>query len=164
MQPIYLVCGVPGSGKTWVCEQMTDHFTFLPQKNYIVKGADSPIAHHKAALMKAARESERPILSEVPFMISIIIRELEAAGHKVHPVFVIEPEHVVKRRYEAREKRPIPKQHITRVNTVRQRAMELGEFFGSSDDVLSYFQNLVARRNAKVPKQIPQWAEEGASE
>jgi hypothetical protein len=143
MQPIYLICGVPGSGKTHCCLGVKDHFDYVPQEKYITKDRSvSPIALYKAALMKAARESDRPVMGEVPFMISIMIQELQQAGHDVRPVFVIEPEHVVKRRYEAREKKPIPKGHLTRVATVRQRALNLGIFYGSSDDVLSYLHSL----------------------
>jgi hypothetical protein len=150
MQPIYLVCGVPGSGKTWVCERVLDHYHWVPQDQYITKDrAISPIELHKKALIQAARTEVKPIIGEVPFMISIMIGELRGLGHDVRPVFVIEPPWLVKRRYEAREKKTIPQMHLTRVATVRQRANALSLFSGKSEDVLAYLRAIVTERTAK---------------
>lgn len=142
MQDVWIVAGVPGSGKTWIAKQLAKDFTWLPQEDYISKEkGESPIASQRDAIIEAAKTSDKPILSESPFMISILIKELRAKGLTVHPVFVIEPEWLIKRRYEAREKKPIPKQHLTRVATVKNRAREYGVFHGSSDQVLKFFQD-----------------------
>lgn len=142
-QPIYLICGVPGSGKTWVCNQVADKFHFVPQENFISKDRTIAPNHlHREALLTAATKENKPVIGECPFMISIMINELKARGADVRPVFVLEPEHVVKMRYERREVRPIPKQHLTRVATVRQRARQYGIFSGSSDSVLQYLKDL----------------------
>lgn len=139
-QNIWLVCGVPGSGKTWVCEQLQDRFHYVAHDQYIAPKAlkESPIGRHKAALIKAALKEVKPIIGEVPFMMSIMINELRAAGMTVHPVFVLENEGTVRTRYEKREKKPIPKQHITRIKTVGLRAKEYGFFSGTSEEVLRY--------------------------
>lgn len=153
-QPIWLVCGVPGSGKTWVCNQLTEHFNYVAHDaNNDFKNrpkTESPITQHKAAILKAARTSEKPVIADCPFMISILIGELKQAGADVRPVFVIEPEWLVKRRYEAREKKPIPKQHLTRVNTVKLRARTHGIFHGSSEEVLSYFRKLLEKKSEPI--------------
>src|SRR4051812_36514432 len=95
-QPIYLVCGVPGSGKTWVCDQLKDHFDYVPHDSYL-------IAQYADALIKRAEHSDRPVLGEAPFRISLLIDQIRKEGIQCRAYFVIEPEHTVKARYEKRE-------------------------------------------------------------
>lgn len=129
-QPIYLVCGVPGSGKTWVCSKLKDNFKYIPHDSYAVGG-------YAYALKKAASTSDKPILGEAPFRISVLIHELEDSGLDVRTYFILEHERVIKMRYESRENKPIPKQHLTRVKTVRDRSIDYGDYVGTSDEILA---------------------------
>lgn len=149
MQDIWLLCGVPGSGKSWVCRQLTQRFNYIPHDEHITPGQRgvSPIEKHKFALIYAAKEGMKPVIGECPFMMSVMIEELRKLGATVHPVFVLEPAHVIKERYEKRENKPIPQQHLTRVNSIAGDARKYGEYSGSSGDVLAYMsrQGLIAQ-------------------
>lgn len=46
-------------------------------------------------------------------------------------------------RYEAREGKPIPKGHLTRIQTYLDRADELGAFMGTSEQVLTHLKTLI---------------------
>lgn len=142
LQPIYLVCGIPGSGKTFVCKQLASRFSYVPHDEHISnQKGESPIYRHKMALLSAARNEGKPVIGECPFMISVMIEELRQAGAIVHPIFVLEPKEVIKKRYEQREGRPIPQQHLTRVDSIMGTARKYAEFSGSSQNVLNYFQH-----------------------
>lgn len=129
MKTIYLVCAVPGSGKTWVCERAAHRFTYVPHDSY-------PVASYGSALMQSARTSDKPILAEAPFRISVLIEELKSRGAIVKPYFIIESPNTVKSRYEGREHKPIPKQHLTRINTVIARVSQYNAPSGNSAEVL----------------------------
>lgn len=133
--PIYVVIGVPGSGKTWVCNQLRDKFKVVAHDDYMN-------GNYVDALKKAAKTSDKPILAEAPFSIKNTMEPLEDDGYKVIPVFILEDEITTTRRYEARDKKPIPKQHLTRLNTYRERAKDMAAFSGTSQEVLEYLQNV----------------------
>lgn len=135
MQPIYLVVGVPGSGKSWVCEQLQEKFEYLHHDGYIY--LKKPGAYLKA-ILDIAPKAIRPLLCEAPFSISETKDPLEKAGYKVIPIFIIEPEHVLKARYFTREKKPIPKGHITRMQTYKERAKLWKSFMGTSKEVFEH--------------------------
>lgn len=129
MRPIYLLCGVPGSGKTWVAKQVAKDFLYLPHD-------DHEISSYARALITASRKNDKPVLGEAPFRISVLIDELKRHGANVKTYFVIESADVVKSRYETREKKPIPKQHLTRIKTVKERARQYQGKVGTSEEVL----------------------------
>lgn len=133
MKPIYLVCGVPGSGKSWVCEQLGDKYNYLSHDSFI----GMPKHAYQNALIKLARSSDKPVLGDVPFMISILIENLKASNATVIPYFVIENPLTTRTRYEAREGKPIPPQHLTRIATVKQRAIQYRAPKGTSTEVLA---------------------------
>ncbi len=54
-QKIYLVCGVPGSGKTWVCKQLTDKFQYVAHDDY-------PVAQYSSALYKEAQNATKSLI------------------------------------------------------------------------------------------------------
>jgi hypothetical protein len=115
MHIVHLIIAVPGSGKTWVCNQLKDKFTFVPHDDY-------PIAAYGRALIQAARTSHKPVLAEAPFRASLLVDELENAGLRVEQHYLIEHPHVVRQRYEMREGKPIPKQHMTNLTRYAARA------------------------------------------
>lgn len=136
---IYLVVGVPGSGKTWVCNQLEGAFHLIRHDQFIF--VNQPGAYLKEVL-KQAPIAIRPLLIEAPFSVSEIKDPLERAGHKVIPIFIIEDDKTLGDRYLKRENRIIPQGHLTRTKTYLNRAKELGAFFGTSNEVLNYLKGV----------------------
>ncbi len=135
MQPIYLVCGVPGSGKSWVCDQLTHKFHYVRHDDYIQGDYTKGLAYE-------AKASEKPVIGDCPFGERVLIKDLEDRGLSVTPVFIVEDGQVVRKRYEARDKKPIPPQHITRAINIRHRAEEWRCFYGTSSEVLEHLKCL----------------------
>lgn len=133
-QKAYMVIGVPGSGKTWVTNQVKDNFCFVHHDAYIGMQGDTYVKE----IIKASKTAHKPLLIEAPFSINKIKEPLEKAGIKVEPVFILEHELTLRSRYMQREGKPIPQQHITRLETYRKRAKEMNAFSGTSNQVLEY--------------------------
>lgn len=130
-QPIYLLVGVPGTGKSWVCDQLQDQYEVVRHDDFINGG-------HIAAIMQAA-DGARPVLTETPFSMSRIIEPLTEAGYAVIPVFVIEDEELLERCWDSRGTPfSVRKGHMTRQNTYMDRAKSSGAFCGDSVTVLNY--------------------------
>lgn len=155
MAPVYLVCGVSGSGKSWVCRQLADKFNYIPHDRCWShptakpdKGLDPKWgppgckSTHVETLVKEAKTSEKPLLTEVPFGERKIREDLEASGIKVKPIFVIEDPHTVSSRYQKREGKPLHKAAVTRASSIQERAKEWGAFRGTSTEVLRHLQDL----------------------
>ena len=135
MQEIYLVCGVPGSGKTWVCRQLAHKAYYIPH--------DLHYRDHAHALLKASRTSIKPIITEVPFAERVLRETLEKHGITVKPIFVIEDVQTIADRYEAREGKKIPKNNITRAKSIIDRAKEWNAFMGKSEEVLKHLDSIL---------------------
>ncbi len=134
---IYLICGVPGSGKTWVCNHFEnrehyDHHFNTPRQAYSQKLVD-----------RAKVLAPEPLIADAPLGISEIIECIRIQGIKVVPIFVIQAPEVTKSQYESRTGRPIPKQHLGRIPTMYKRAAEYGAFHGTSDQVLTHLYKLL---------------------
>jgi polyphosphate kinase 2 (PPK2 family) len=99
-----------------------------------------PIYVHE--IIKAATNSDKPVLAEAPFSISQTKDPLEAHGIKVIPVFIAEDPEVITERYKNREKKPIPKGHLTRQQTYAQRAKQWKAFSGTSGEVLEHLKKV----------------------
>lgn len=127
---IYLVCGVSGSGKTWVCKQLTSKFAYVPH--------DENYDNIYAAITRAMNSTKLPIITEVPFGERPMRDNLERVGHIVIPVFVIENPDLIAERYIMREGKPIQKSAYTRAHTIIDRAREWNAFHGTSKEVLKY--------------------------
>ena len=134
LQPVYLVVGCPGSGKSWVCEQLKDRFHYVHHDLFIGMAG----AAYVWELFQAAYTADRPVLGEAPFSVSEIVEPLKAFGVKVRPVFISEAPQVIARRYLKREKKSIPKGHLTRQETYAKRAKAMRAFSGTSSEVLDY--------------------------
>ena len=141
MKTCYLVVGCPGSGKSWVCDQVKHLFTYVHHDLYIGMAGDNYVD----AIKDASEDAEKPLLIEAPFSISKIKEPLEAEGFEVIPVYLQDDHDTISKRYEAREKKQIPKGHLTRQNTYLGRAKAFGHFHGKTEEVLEHLKD-VARR------------------
>jgi adenylate kinase family enzyme len=137
----YMVIGCPGSGKSWVCDQLEklDKFEYCHHDLYIKMAGDTYVKE----ILKRAEKTDKPILCEAPFSISQLKEPLEKAGIDVIPVFIQELPHTIRTRYWQREKKDIPNGHLTRQNTYAQRAKEWGAFQGTSEEVLKHLKEAV---------------------
>lgn len=135
MQRVFLLCGVPGSGKSWIAERVEHRFTYVPHDEFTTQ--ELPVA-----VWKQARTSDKPILVDCPFAERTLREELIALDLKVTPVFIVEHQDVIRRRYEDREKRTIPKGHITRALSIQARAEEWNAVWGTSQEILKHLMDL----------------------
>lgn len=137
MQKVYLICGVPASGKTWVCNQLTDKFEYIPNDDHIKTKNYAP------TIAKRAKGGDKPILADCPFAERVLKDRLKELGVEVIiPVFVIETPEVIKRRYFQRNKKPASQSTLTHAVTILDRAKEWGGYYGTSDEVLKYLKSI----------------------
>jgi hypothetical protein len=129
---IILVVGVPGAGKTWVCHQLRTRFVYIPHDDYPVE------RDYFSKLMEVAKNSDVPVLGEAPFGISKFLESCDFAGITTVPVFIIEDDAVILDRYYRREGKMPFAGTLTRQQTYRERADQLGAFQGTSEEVLNY--------------------------
>lgn len=132
MREVILVCGVSGSGKTWVCNQLKDKYHYIPNDSYI--GSRETYQH--ALWMNARMDDGKKILADNPFGERELKEYLELKGIKVTAYFIIEPPDVCASRYFKREGKPIQKSALTRAITIRDRAIEWGAKLGTSQQIL----------------------------
>lgn len=131
---IHIVVGCPGSGKSWICHQLKDHFTLVHHDLFI--GMTGHI--YVTAIAEASLTARKPMLAEAPFSISKTKEPLEALGFTVVPVVIDEDPKVIEDRYFQREQKPIPKGHLTRQITYRERAIAMGWFSGDVYECLAH--------------------------
>lgn len=133
-QKVYMLCGVPGSGKSWTANQLPE-YTYIPHdQNWQ--------GDHAGAVIKAAQTSPKPVLTDCPFAERILKEKLEAAGLTVDPKFIVEHPLVIKQRYEAREGRPVSSSTLTRARTIATRADEWKAYKGTSEQVREHLKSL----------------------
>lgn len=135
---VYLLVGCPGSGKSWVANQMKSSMDYIPHDDFI-KASTSYLNRITSHLK--TNGNRKPMLIESPFSVSQLKEPLERMGAHVECVFIIEKDHIVSGRYEAREGRPIIPGHLTRQKTYLERAKEYGSFHGTSQQVLDYLKS-----------------------
>jgi hypothetical protein len=136
MRLVYLIVGCPGSGKTWITDQLKTKYDLV--KHDMQSGMTG--AKYAEHIKVAADTSDKPILAEAPFSISEIKEPLEKDGIEVRPVFIQEADGMIEARYRYRENKEIPAQHIARQKTYASRAREYGAFSGTSEQVLKHLQ------------------------
>jgi len=141
MKKIYLVVGVPGSGKSWVCEQLNTECLYISHDLFSV-GREAG-TYLNEVLRCASETNDKPLLIETPFSVSKLRDPLMNAGYVVVPVFIVETLETLTSRYEKREGKPLPKGNLTRMNTYAERAKELGAFSGTSLEVLDHLKGLI---------------------
>lgn len=134
MKKVYLLVGVPGSGKSWAAKQLADKFHHVPHDDY-----DERIY---PSILLTATASEKPVLGEIPFGLSKIQESLEEHGCDVVPVFILEDEEALYRIWEERKlsKSSTIAGHLERQRTYKKRAKELGAFSGNSAQCLAHLE------------------------
>ena len=163
MKPLYLVCGVAGSGKSTIARQLIEKFHYVPHDRCWAHPEREPwdpatewtadmkddtrwfsgaVSTHAETLLRAVRIAKKPVITECPHGERVLREQLEEKGVRVIPVFVVEEAEVVAARYEAREGRPCPKNVLTRAATILDRAEEWGAFYGTSGQVLKHLKSL----------------------
>jgi gluconate kinase len=136
MQKVYLLCGVPGSGKSWVSEQLQQEYTYIRNDDFI--GNPKTFI---AAIFNAAKSSQKPILCDCPFAERKLRDELVDRDLRVIPIFIVEHPQVVRRRYESRGK-PVYPGLLTRALSIQDRAIEWNAFWGTAEEVLKKLREL----------------------
>jgi len=136
---LHLIVGAPGSGKTWVTKQLEDKFHLIHHDGYIY--LKTPGAYVDAILREAPKAT-KPVLIEAPFSVSQTVEPLEKAGYTIKPVFIVEDSNVHSKRYQDREKKPIPQGHLTRTQTYLARAIQGKHFYGTSEQVLKHLKEI----------------------
>jgi hypothetical protein len=140
---IYLVVGVPASGKSWVCDQLKDSFHYVHHDGFIY--LKNPAAY-LTEVRKASLTATKPMLIEAPFSMKIM-GDLRVLGYEVTPVFIIEKPDVLKQRYtqRGRHEANIIQGHLTRQQTFTDRAHEQAAFMGNSAEVLEHLKGLIKK-------------------
>lgn len=130
---IFLVCGVPGSGKTWVLK----HFT-----NVIHYDAhfSTPRLEYAKRIVKQYKDTTSFVVADCPLGISEIMNELLRSKVPVTLCAIIEAPEVVTLRYFQREGKSIPKQHLSRIKTIVDRCIQYKGVRGTSQQILEYIQ------------------------
>lgn len=134
MKQAFLVIGCPGSGKSYVCEQLKDVAHYVHHDLSIGMAGDAYVNE----IVAQAETATKPLLIEAPFSVSEIKEPLEAQGFTVTPVFIQEDHAVIAARYRARDGKDIPVGHLTRQDTYMARATEWQAFAGTSDQVAAH--------------------------
>lgn len=134
MKPVYLLIGVPASGKTWITDQL---------KNFVVVKNDDYIGRDLvAAVVKAAQTSQRPVIVDCPFGESKMHADLEKAGATVKPYFIVENVGIVAKRYKARDGKRAPNSVIARAATMADKARSWSAPSGTSTEILKLLQKV----------------------
>lgn len=136
MQKVYAVIGVPGSGKSWVCEQLQNQYTYVPH--------DLDYESHVERTLQAAQNSDKPVLIDIPHAERSVRDALIAVGLDVQTLFIVEPVSVVAARYLSRTagKVPMTKSMLTRAVTIVSRAIEWQSPYGTSEEILGLLKSI----------------------
>lgn len=128
---VYMVCGVSGAGKSWVCDQLTDKFYYVSYDNN---------RKNKHIDLLLNNTTDKPALYDPMIKISTFIKR-NSFQFDIRPVFIIEKEEVVRERLEGRGGEFTP-YIITRMNAMNKRNAKYGIFSGTSQEVLDYLKNV----------------------
>lgn len=131
-----------------MASQIKEHFLYVPHDDYEV-----PVYYKE--LLKASRLNTLPVLAECPFRISVLISDLKRHGAQLKLFFIIEKADVVRSRYEQREQKRIPSMHLTRIQTVRERAREYGAPTGTSQEILNLLKSELTHHRVRTASIIP---------
>lgn len=124
---VFLICGVSGSGKSWVCRQLSNKFNYIPHDEHF---------NDDLAKVLSEKDNGKPFITECPFGERVLKSQLEWAGFKVRPYFVYEKPFTVYKRFIEREGKEPSKAVMTRAATIKKRIDEWKAPHGSSEELL----------------------------
>jgi len=101
MKPkIYVLVGVPASGKSWVCSQLREQYHHLAHDEY---ARDAYVA-----ALKSAAQGNRPILAEAPFNAADLVAKLRMSAIPTEQILVTAPLNTITARYYERNGKDYP--------------------------------------------------------
>jgi hypothetical protein len=132
---LIVLAGASGSGKTWVSEQLTDEFSYVPYDK-------TPKERHIMEIMKVAKiQPNKPVLYD-PTRKARTIFNRYCQVWNVKLIFIDEaPATVAKRLVGRGGKAP---HNIDKIIKSMARLRKVAHFSGTSDQVLDYLRNLVS--------------------
>ncbi len=139
---LVLLCGVPGSGKTWVIDHIKPKYVHLDHDKIAnhTRTTDAVRGIVNGALMLAS--SPKPIILDCPFAERVLRDKLCQADFKVTPIFIVEHPDTIMARYYHREGKAATPATITRARTIVERATEWKAMTGTSYEILEYLKLL----------------------
>lgn len=127
-QDLFLIAGCPASGKTWICEQLTDKFSYISYDNINSN-------YHVYELLK---NNSRPLLFDPTVKVSTFIKRY---GHlfNIKLIVIVEDETTINQRIVDRGGTITDtiKNRIKRMSNLSKKS----EFSGTSTEVLDYLKN-----------------------
>jgi putative protein kinase ArgK-like GTPase of G3E family len=130
MGRVTVVVGVPGSGKSWVCERLKEGYHYLPHDAYSTKGRAAYVRDiGDAATLTSGRGR---VLCETPFSVEDVTGPLQRRGHEVEVVVVYATPATLRTRGQGDEG------SLRRQDTYMRRAASRGWFSGDSAAVLDH--------------------------
>lgn len=127
---VYMVCGASGSGKSWVCEQLIDKFTYVSY--------DKNIKSKHVELLQ--QSTDKPLLYDPPIKISTFIKRYSNIFNII-PIFIIESEETIRSRIHQRGGR-FTEALSKRIHQIQKRSVKYGIFSGTSSEVLAYLRGI----------------------
>lgn len=128
-QKVYLICGVSGSGKSWICEQLKDKFSYISYDN-----------NKKASHLDLIREADKPVLYDLSVNVSTFINR-NKDEFDITPIFVMGDFLTVKSQLVSRGGK-VTKSLYRRWKIMKSRYNKYGTFIGSSNEVFKYLKAL----------------------
>jgi transposase-like protein len=125
---VYLVCGVPGAGKSWICEQLKDKINYISYD-------DTKNDEERLTLLRNTAIS----LYDPTFKISTFIKRYSHEFNLI-PLFIIEKEETLKERLIGRGGE-WTESLTRRIIAIDSRSKKYGQFSGTSQEVLNYLKS-----------------------
>jgi deoxyadenosine/deoxycytidine kinase len=127
---VYMLCGAPGAGKSWVVKQLIKAIT---NKFIYISYDDNPKRLHISLLKKSL---DKPVIYDPTFKISTIIKR-HSNIIEFRPVFIVESEETLKERMSLRGG-TWTDTILKRNNQMIKRHKKYGGFIGNSTEVFNY--------------------------
>ncbi len=129
---VYMICGVSGSGKSWVCNQLSELIEYV--------SFDGNSNKYHVDLIRSIKGN---VLYDPTINISTFIRR-NSHEFDIRPIFIIENEDVIRKRIEKRNGK-WKNSMLNRMNAINSRSNKYGEFSGTSSEVLQYLEDSITR-------------------
>ncbi len=138
MQTVYLIVGVPASGKSTILSQC-DSFERLEHDAFI----GHPPGSYVKAIKRLVAYATKSVLVETPFSISQISEPLAKAGIIVKPLVIVESSETLHKRWDERSTAAkVRAGHLSRQCTFEERARSHAWPMGTASQMLAYLQSI----------------------